>query len=96
LPFMKELCSGKQHKFRGFSCDEQEQLCKHNQITILESKIRPVNREDQTHSLYRYGDEAVVELDLICEYIFNKKGYDEIKPESVKTALKGEAQAAGQ
>jgi hypothetical protein len=95
LPFMKELCSGKQHKFKGFSGDEQEQLCKHNQITILESKIRPVDRGDQTHSLYRYGDEAVVELDLICEYIFNKKGYDEIKPESVKTALKGETQAAG-
>jgi len=22
-------------------------------------------------------------LDLVCEYIFNKNGYDEIKPESV-------------
>ncbi len=96
LPFMKELCSGKQHKFKGFSGDEQERSFKHNQITILESKIRPINREDQTHSLYRYGDEAVVELDLICEYIFNKKGYDEIKPESVKTTMKGEAQTIGQ
>jgi hypothetical protein len=27
-------------------------------------------------------------LDLICEYIFNKNGYDEIKPESVKELLK--------
>jgi len=96
LPFMKELCSGKQHRFKGFSGDEQERPFKRNQITILESKIRPIDREDQTHSLYRYGDESVVELDLICEYIFNKKGYDEIKPESVKTALKGQTQTTGQ
>ena len=96
LPFMKELCNGKQHKFKGFSDNEQERPFKHNQITILESKIRPVDREDQTHGLYRYGDESVVELDLICEYIFNKKGYDEIKPESVKTALKGQTKAIGQ
>jgi len=26
----------------------------------------------------------VVELDLICEYVFNKDGYDAIKPESIK------------
>jgi hypothetical protein len=97
LPFMKELCSGKQHTFKGFLGDEQERPpFKHNQITVLESKIGPIDREDQTHSLYRYGNEAVVELDLICEYIFNKKGYDEIKPESVKTTLMGKAQTTGQ
>ena len=96
LPFMKELCSGKQHKFKGFSGDEQERPFKHNQITILESKISSIDREDQTHSFYRYGDESVVELDLICEYVFNKKGYDEIKPESVKTALTGQAKTIGQ
>jgi hypothetical protein len=96
LPFMKELCSGKQHKFKGFSGDEQERPFKHNQITILESNIRSIDREDQTHSFYRYGDESVVELDLICEYVFNKKGYDEIKPESVKTALTGQAKTIGQ
>jgi hypothetical protein len=96
LPFMKELCSGKQHKFKGFSGDEQERPFKHNQITILESKIRSIDREDQTHSFYRYGDESVVELDLICEYVFNKKGYDEIKPELVKTALKGQTKTTGQ
>ena len=38
----------------------------------------------ETHRLYRYGDDAVVRLDLICEYIFNKNGYEKIKPESVK------------
>ena len=84
LPFMQQLCSAKQHKFRGFSNKEQEQISKHNQITILESNIRSIDREEQTHNLYRYGEDAVVELDLICEYTFNKNGYDEIKPESVK------------
>jgi len=43
------------------------------------------------HDLYRYGEDAVVELELVCEYIFNKKGYDEIKPELVK---KGESKTA--
>lgn len=88
LPFMQQLCSAKQHKFRGFSGGEQEQVFKHNQITILESNIRSIDRQDTTHDLYRYGEDAVVELDLICEYIFNKNGYDEIKPELVKESLK--------
>jgi hypothetical protein len=87
LPFMQQLCSAKQHKFRGFSGEEQEQVFKHNQITVLESNIRSIDREDTTHNFYRYGEDAVVELDLICEYIFNKNGYDEIKPESVKKSL---------
>jgi hypothetical protein len=84
LSFMKELCSAKEHKFSGFLGNEKEQPFKHNQITILESSIRPINREDKDHLFYRYGEDAVVELDLICEYIFNKAGYDEIKPEAVK------------
>jgi hypothetical protein len=90
LPFMQQLCSAKQHKFRGFSGEEQEQVFKHNQITVLESNIRSIDRKDTAHNLYRYGEDAVVESDLICEYIFNKNGYDEIKPESVKELLKKE------
>ena len=88
LSFMQQLCSAKQHKFRGFFSGAQEQIFKHNQITVLESEIRPVDREDETHNLYRYGEDAVVELDLICEYVFNKNGYEEIKPESVKKSQK--------
>jgi hypothetical protein len=81
LPFMQQLCSAKKHKFRGFSGDELEQTFKHNQITVLETKFRSVDEEP--YSLYDYGEDPVVELDLICEYIFNKKGYEEIKPETV-------------
>lgn len=88
LHFMQELCSAKQHKFKGWSGNGQEQIFKHNQITILKSDIEPIDREEQTHSLYRYGEDAVVKLDLICEYTFNKNGYDEIKPASVKETLK--------
>ncbi len=87
LPFMQQLCSVKQHMFKGFFSREPERSFKHNQITILESSIRSIDRNDETHSLYRYGEDAVVELDLICEYIFNKSGYDEIKPKSVKETL---------
>ncbi|MCH8120474.1 MAG: hypothetical protein IIC00_12190 [Planctomycetes bacterium] len=85
LPFMQQLCSAKKHKFKGFSGDELEQTFKHNQITVLETKFRSV--EDEPYSLYDYGEDPVVELDLICEYIFNKKGYEEIKPETVKEAV---------
>ncbi len=84
LPFMQQLCSAKRHKFRGFSGDAEEQQFEHNQITVLESNISSINLEDGTHNLYRYGDDAVVKLDLVCEYIFDKDGYEEIKPQSVK------------
>ena len=92
LPFMQELCSAKEHKFRGFSGTEQEQTFKHNQITVLETKFKSI--EDQPYSLYDYGEDPVVELDLICEYIFNKKGYEEIKPETVKEAMLKAAEEA--
>ncbi len=85
LPFMQQLCSAKEHKFKGFSGREQEQTFKHNQITVLETKFKSV--EEEPYSPYDYGEDPVVELDLICEYIFNKKGYEEIKPETVKEKL---------
>ncbi len=84
LSFMQQLCGAKQHKFSGFFGDEPERIFKHNQITILESQISSVDRGDVAHNLYRYGEDAVVQLNLICEYIFNSKGYEEIKPASVK------------
>ena len=93
LPFIQQLCSAKQHNFEGFFADEPEQLFKRNQITILESKITPVDREDEEHELYRYGDTAVVELNLVCEYVFNNRGYDKIKPESIKRLTEPEEQA---
>jgi hypothetical protein len=85
MPFIQELCSAKEHKFSGFSGKEPEQTFKHNQITVLESKFRAV--DDEPYSLYDYGDDPVVELDLICEYIFNKKGYEEIKPQTVVDSI---------
>jgi len=95
LPFMNELCSGKQHQFKGYpDANEPAQTFKHNQITILESKIGAPSLTDPSHRYYRYGQDTVVELDLICEYIFNRKGYEKILPESVKKTLAGEGQAA--
>ena len=84
LPFMKELCTFKSHKFRGFYGKQPEQMLKHNQITILETKISSIDRQDPGHQLYRYGQDAVVRLDLICEYVFNKEGDDEVKPQLIK------------
>jgi hypothetical protein len=84
LPFMQKLCSAKQHKLTGLTGGQAEQVFKHNQITVLESSIRTIYRDSDTHNMYRYGEDAVVELELICEYIFNKSGYDEVKPDSVK------------
>ena len=84
LPFMQQLCSAKEHKFSGWDGKGQEQIFRRNQITVLESRIASIDREDETHNLYRYGEDAVVQLDLICEYIFDRNGCDEIKPESVR------------
>ena len=85
LQFMQQLCSAKRHIIRESSGQVQgPRYAKHNQITILESEITSINRQDEIHRLYRYGEDAVVELELICEYVFSKKGYDDIKPVSVK------------
>jgi hypothetical protein len=91
LPFMDELCSAKEHTFKGWSGDGPVQQFKHNQITVLEVNVDPVNLDTGSgtfsgkgHQLYRYGDEAVVEMKLICEYIFERAGYDEIKPELIE------------
>ena len=84
LSFMKELCASKEHSFRGFRGTEQEQVLSHNLITILESTTWPIDRSVANHFYYRYGEDAVVELDLICEYVLDKEGYAEIKPASVE------------
>lgn len=89
MPFIQELCSAKTHKFRGWHEDKPEQTFKHNQITVLESTVTPIDPEDSEHSTYRYGGEAVVELDLICEYLFLKAAYEEIKPEVIKSDITG-------
>jgi hypothetical protein len=85
--FMKELCSSKEHAFEGFSGKEPAKVCKHNQISILSYNSFPINRDDPAHALYRYGDDAILQLDLTCEYIFIKAGYDPIKPESIKAMM---------
>lgn len=87
LGFMKELCSVKKHVFRGHSGSEAAETYEHNQITVLESTTSAVDMESDEHSLYRYGDDSVVELDLICEYILERSGHDALKPEAVKEVV---------
>lgn len=88
MSFMKELCSAKEHQYIDES--GQTHTYKHNQITIIETKFNSIDKDDVDHMYYVYGDGGVVELDLICEYIFKKEGYENLKPESVKTTLLGE------
>jgi hypothetical protein len=94
LPFMNELCSAKEHAFKRWSGAEPVQTFRHNKITVLETNINPVIVNTVTtrtgasdHELYRYGDDAVVEVELVCEYIFERVGYDEIKPEFIKNLV---------
>ena len=101
MPFIKELCTQKEHRYReGYSASGPERIFKHNQITVLQSRIEPVDRTAIEHTYYRYGDGAVVRLSLTCEYIFNRSGYDRVKPEPVKellgqSAAKKDASASG-
>jgi hypothetical protein len=87
IPFMRELCSAKEHRFTGFTGQEPPKVFKHNQITILESRVRPVDLTSFEQRYYRYGSDSVVEVELVCEYIFNKKGYDAVKPELIKNPV---------
>ena len=88
MEFMKELGRAKKHTFMGFDGKSEKQNFKHNQITILDADFEIVDRNTAGNKYYRYGDAAVVELALSCEYIFNKKGYFDIKPDTIKTLLK--------
>lgn len=87
--FMQQLGSARRHSFRGFSGDQPVQQLRHNQITILETTISLIDREDPAHDMYRYGDDAVVQLDLICEYLFSRAGYERIKPRIVRDVITG-------
>lgn len=91
LPFMEELCSAKEHVFRGYpDGTEPPQTFKHNQITVLESKMGSINPNGMAHRYYRYGNENVVSLEMVCEYIFDVEGYDMLMPEPVRKTLAGE------
>ena len=81
-PFMKELCSQKTHVFKGWSGQEAGQEFVRNQITILKSSAEPIARTSNLSDKYRYGADAVVQLNLVCEYVFNSAGYSVVKPKS--------------
>jgi len=95
LQFMEELCSAKEHKFYGFDGKGPEQTFEHNQITVLNSTVSPVVRESQEHMYYRYGEDPVVQLRLVCEYIFDKNGYARIKPKVVTEAVSKRKSSTG-
>ncbi len=84
LKFMAELCSEKEHYFAGYKGNQEPKKYKHNQITILRSDIEPINRNSPEQKRYYYGQKAVVLLNLICEYVFERQGYDAIKPKVVQ------------
>lgn len=94
MHYMQELCSAKAHKFRGWHGDQPEQTYKHNQITILESTITPIDREDFDHSGFQYGDDEVVSVDLICEYVFYVPAYAKIQPKEIGQDITNAASGA--
>jgi len=90
LPLMDRLCSVKEHQFKGYPFgQEPAQTFKHNQITVLESKIGFVNPREMNHRNYRYGEGNAVELDLICEYLFKVEAYKQLVPKPVQDTLDG-------
>ena len=87
LRFVEELCSAKDHIYIDKS--GQQHTYKHNQITVIGTDMRSVDFKSEEHGYYRYGDENVSQLELTCEYIFMRKGYEDIIPESVLDTLNG-------
>ncbi len=96
MPFMKELCSAKEHTYRvGWEENGAQKTGQHNQITILKSDVMPVDPLSAENESYRYGDEAVVRVNLVCEYLFDRAAYDAKKPDKIKEQL-GQHQKDGQ
>lgn len=90
LPFIRELCSAKEHKFYGFCGTQPEQTYQHNQITVLEVNAAPIEPLHDSHLMYRYGPNPAMELQLICEYVLPRvPAFEEIKPRQVKEELAG-------
>ncbi len=92
LKFMDELCSVKEHKFKGFDGLQEVQKFKHNQITILTSKIYSVNEDSEENVFCRFGDEAIVGLEIVCEYVLPKASYSEIRPKELETYMMPESE----
>lgn len=92
--FYSYLCGQKEHKFTGWDGGAEEQTFVRNQITVLQESITAIDLKSPEHKNYRYGPAAVVKLNLICEYIFQRVGYDEIKPESIKEQLGQSSESA--
>jgi len=90
LPFINELYKAKEHTY--IDDDGTRHTFKHNQITILNSKSQYINPNYIEHLYYRYGEGSIIELELTCEYIFNRKGYE--TPKTIK-AMFSEATADG-
>ena len=91
LDFMRELCSEKEHTFReDFKEDGRLIQSRHNQVTILQNSVAVVAKDDPAHELYRYGNGAAMRLDLVCEYLLSRKGYEPIMPVPVKQLLDGQ------
>ncbi len=91
VPYMQELSTAKSHKFRGFYGKQPEQTFLHNQISVLESAVAPIDEGSFEHNFYRYGDTPVVELSLLCEYVFHKTpAFEAMKPEQIKKELRGD------
>jgi hypothetical protein len=84
LKFMTALCSEKEHTFAGYKGSQKPEKYKHNQITILQSSIEPIDRESAEHKRCYYGENAVVLLNLVCEYDFIRQGYDPVKPRFIQ------------
>ena len=85
MRLIQELCSAKEHVYVDKS--GQTHNYKHNQISVLGMTSKSVNMQGNDHKFYWYGKDNVSEVELTCEYLFNKKAYDDIKPQSVKDTL---------
>ncbi|MDD5458554.1 MAG: hypothetical protein PHF37_04090 [Phycisphaerae bacterium] len=93
LRFTDQLCGTKEHKFKGFTGDQPQRTYKHNQITVLDYDIEQIERNSPEHELYRYGDQPVVRLNLVCEYVFVKEGYEPVMPQTIKDIIAGDEES---
>jgi hypothetical protein len=93
MPFITELCSEKNHTFTGFDGKSPPRQCVRNQITVMGYTAYPVDLTVDEAQFYRYGNDSLYRLNLVCEYIFDRAGYDAVMPEVIKNPP--DAAAAG-
>lgn len=79
------------HVINALQGEKTSQDCERSQITVLQLITNTVDIQAERDAGYYYGSGSLVELRVICEYVFFHQGYAALIPNVVADTLPGAA-----